>query len=460
MTSRRDDGLVCMDDATRTKLSTRLDGTVLLPGDPTYDETRTLWNAIVDRRPRVIIRCASVGDVVTAVRTAREHDLEIGIRCGGHSAAGHAAPDGGLMIDLSPMRAVRVDPGQRRAVVQGGALLGALDRASQQFGLAVTAGNVSHTGVGGLTLGGGMGWLARQAGLACDNVVSFEVVTADGDVLRVDERQHPDLYWALRGGGGNFGVVTEFEFRLHDTGTRALSVEVDFPVDQAVSALRGWRDLNATAPRQATFTAGIGGGVATLGYVWVGDPREGETLVPAVRALGRPSAERVEPLTYVELQSRDDVVDGHARRRYTKGHYFRELTDEVIDLMVGVADVGPFAPGVGLQAYGGAIADMPEDDTAFSHRDTAFELGASTGWTDPGEDEVRIETARSYAATLEPFASGVYVNVLGDEGAAGVRRAYSAAKLARLTAVKDRYDPLNTFHLNQNIQPSAVSTAG
>ena len=198
----------------------------------------------------------------------------------------------------------------------------------------------------------------------------------------------------------------------------------------------------------------------TLGYVWVGDPEQGEALFPTfVRWVARrPSASC--PLTYVELQSRDDTVDGHAMRRYTKGHYFRELTDEVIDAMVAVADVGPFAPGVGLQAYGGAIADVPEDDTAFSHRQTAFELGASTGWTDPAEDEVRIETARSYAATLEPFATGVYVNVLGDEGAAGVRRAYTPDKLARLTAVKDIYDPQNVFHLNQNIQPSrAAATA-
>jgi FAD/FMN-containing dehydrogenase len=443
-----------MDQALRTRLTDSLDGSVLLPGDPDYDAARTIWNAIVDRRPRVILRCASVRDVVTAVRTARERDLEIGIRCGGHSAAGHAVPDGGLMIDLTPLRAVRVDPGGRRAVVQGGALLGALDRATQEYGLAVTAGNVSHTGVGGLTLGGGMGWLARQAGLACDSVVSFEVVTADGDVLRASESEHPDLYWALRGGGGNFGVVTEFDFRLHDTGTDALSVEVDFPVDQAATAMRGWRDLSTTAPREATFTAGIGGGFVTLGYVWVGDAEQAEALVPAVRALGRPSSERVIRSTYVELQSRDDVVDGHARRRYSKGHYFRELTDEVIDAMAAVAEVGQYAPGVGLQAYGGAIADVPDDDTAFSHRGTAFELGASTGWTDPGEDEVRIGTARSYAATLEPFASGVYVNVLGDEGAAGVRRAYSAGKLARLTAVKDTYDPQNVFHLNQNIRPS------
>ena len=449
-----------MDEATRTQLTGSLDGSVVLPGDPAYDETRAIWNAIVDRRPELIVRCASVRDVVTAVRTARERDLEIGVRCGGHSAAGHAVPDGGLMVDLSPMRAVRVDPGERRAVIQGGALLGALDRATQEYGLAVTAGNVSHTGVGGLTLGGGMGWLARQAGLACDNVVSFEVVTAEGEVLRASEDEHPDLYWALRGGGGNFGVVTEFEFRLHDTGTRALSVEVDFPVEQAASTLRGWRDLSATAPREATFTSGIGGGVVTLGFVWVGDPAAGETLVPDIRGLGRPSAERVVPLSYVELQSRDDVVDGHARRRYSKGHYFRELTDEVIDTMVAVTEVGPYAPGVGLQAYGGAIADVPEDDTAFSHRDTAFELGASTGWTDPSEDDVRIETARSYAATLEPFASGVYVNVLGDEGAAGVRRAYTPEKLTRLTAVKDTYDPQNVFHLNQNIRPSSAAAVG
>jgi FAD/FMN-containing dehydrogenase len=446
-----------MDVATRTRLSDSLDGSALLPGDPTYDETRTIWNAIVDRHPRVIIRCASVRDVVTAVRTARDHDLEIGVRCGGHSAAGHAVPDGGLMIDLSPLRAVRVDPGRRRAVVQGGALLGAMDRATQQYGLAVTAGNVSHTGVGGLTLGGGLGWLGRQIGLACDNVVSFEVVTAEGDVIRASESERPDLYWALRGGGGNFGVVTEFEFRLHDTGTEALSVEVDFPVEQAVTAMRGWRDLSTSAPREATFTAGVGGSVVTLGYVWVGDAQRGEALVPDVRAVGRPSAERVVPMTYVELQSRDDVLDGHALRRYTKGHSLRELTDTAIDTMMAVTEAGPYAPGVGLQASGGAIADVPDADTAFSQRETAFELGASTGWTDPGEDAVRIETARAYAATLEPFASGVYVNVLGDEGAAGVRRAYTPEKLARLTAVKDTYDPQNVFHLNQNIQPSRAS---
>jgi FAD/FMN-containing dehydrogenase len=441
-------------------LKDKVDGSVLLPGEPGYDTTRTIWNAVIDHHPQVIVRASSVRDVVTAVRTAREHDLEIGIRCGGHSAAGHAVPHDGLMIDLSPMGGVRIDEQRGTAYVQGGALLGALDLASQRFGLAVTAGNVSHTGVGGLTLGGGMGWLARQCGLACDSVVSFEVVTADGQVVRASATEHPDLYWALRGGGGNFGVVTEFEFRLHSTGTDALSVEVDFPLDQAAAALRGWRDLNATAPRQATFTAGVGGGKATVGYVWVGDQKAGQELVPSIRALGRPIAERVVPSTYVELQARDDVVDGHARRRYAKGHYLRELTDEAIDVMLAVTEAGSSAPGVGLQAHGGAIDDMPPDDTAFSHRGTLFELGASTSWTDPAEDEDRMDGARSYAATMARFASGVYVNMLNDEGPTGVSRAYSPAKLSRLTAVKDNYDPQNVFHLNQNIKPSSIAVGG
>ena len=239
-----------------TKLSRDdLDGQLLLPDDPGYDEARQVWNAMVDRRPQAIVRCASVDDVRAAVRAAREQDLEVGVRCGGHSVLGLSVPDGGMMIDLTPMAAVRVDPDRRRAWVQGGALLGALDEATQQHGLATTAGNVSHTGVGGLTLGGGMGWLARQHGLTCDNVVSFEMVTADGEVVRAAEDENPELFWGLRGGGGNFGIVTEFEFRLHDIGTRALSVELAFPKDQAAPVLSRWRDLNATAPRQATFAA-------------------------------------------------------------------------------------------------------------------------------------------------------------------------------------------------------------
>jgi FAD/FMN-containing dehydrogenase len=435
----------------------RLDGQLLLPGESGYDDARTVWNAAVDRQPRMIVRCAGVADVATAVRAARELDLEIGVRCGGHSVLGLAVPDGGLMIDLTPMGGVRVDPARRRAFVQGGALLGALDRAAQRHGLATTAGNVSHTGVGGLTLGGGMGWLARQYGLACDNVESYQVVTADGDVVRASRTEHPELFWGLRGGGGNFGVVTEFEFRLHPVGTRTLVAEYTFPLDKATPVVRGWRDLAAQAPRQATFTASVAGDSVTVGFVWVGDPARGRRLLPALRSLGRPSAERVHEPSYLELQSRDDTVGRHALRRYSKGHYLPELSDAAIDAFLrrGTADGhGEHLPSAGLQAYGGAIGDVPDAESAFSHRGAAFEFGTGTRWTDPAEDQARTAAARRCAAALEPFASGVYVNALSDEGTEGVRRAYPAAKLARLTAVKDAYDPDNVFHLNQNIRPS------
>src|SRR6266704_920192 len=262
----------------RERLAKTLDGDVLAPGDPGYDTARAVWNAMVDRRPRLIARCRTVADVRAAVRAARDLNLEIGVRCGGHSVVGLGIPDDGLMIDLTPMGQVRVDPIQKRAWVQGGAVLGALDRATQAHGLATTAGNVSHTGVGGLTLGGGMGWLARQYGLSCDNVVAFEMVTADGDVVRASQTENAELYWGLRGGGGNFGIVTEFEFRLHEVSGQTLTADFAFPIADAFPALRGWRDLSQSAPREATFTASVSGGIATVGYVWVGDPGAGRAM--------------------------------------------------------------------------------------------------------------------------------------------------------------------------------------
>jgi FAD/FMN-containing dehydrogenase len=445
-------------------LAARVDGTVLLPGDAGYDAARSVWNAMVDHRPRVIVRCAGVADVVAAVRAARDAGMEIGVRCGGHSVVGLAVPDGGLMIDLTPMGGVRVDPVARRAWVQGGAMLGALDAEAQRFGLATTAGNVSHTGVGGLTLGGGMGWLARQHGLTCDNVVSFELVTAAGEVVRVTREDEPELFWGLCGGGGNFGVVTGFEFRLHDVGTRALVAEYSFGPERATTVLAGWRDLSAQAPRAATCTASIGAdGLTTVGFVWVGDPAGGHALAARFAELGRPRAEHVEELSYLRLQRRDDTTDGHALRRCWKGHFLRELDAAAIDAFArrGTADgTGENLPTVGLQAYGGAIADVPDGDTAFSHRGTRFEYVAATRWTDPAEDAARLAVARRCAAAMEPFASGVYVNTLADEGDAGVRRAYSPAKLARLTALKARLDPDNAFHLNHNIKPASPAHAG
>jgi FAD/FMN-containing dehydrogenase len=431
------------------------DPEILHPSDARYDEARLVWNAMVDRRPALIVRCRDARDVAAAVALARREGLEIGVRCGGHSVVGLAVPEGGLMIDLTPMDKVRVDPERRRAWVQGGALLGALDAATQPHGLATTAGNVSHTGVGGLTLGGGMGWLAREHGLSCDNVESFRLVTASGEVVLASAKENSELFWGLRGGGGNFGVVTEFEFRLHDTGTRALSVELDFPAADAMSAVARWRDLSAVAPRRATYAATVLNGIATLGFVWVGDPEDGRRLARGLETLGRPHDRRVVELSYLDLQRREDTTEAHTLRRYWKGHYFKELPDSAIEALLAHHP----SMAAGLQAYGGAIAEVPDEETAFSHRRTAFEYVSAARWTDPAEDATQIAAARTSAATLEPFASGAYVNVLGDEGTAGVRRAYSAAKLTRLTALKDAVDPDNVFHLNQHIPPSAQPSA-
>ena len=443
-----------------TAISDDVDGRILQPRDHGYDAARAVWNAMIDNRPAIIVQCASVRDVVTAVRAAREHDLEIGVRCGGHGIMGHAIPDGGLTIDLTSLADVRVDAERRTARVRGGALLGALDRATQPYGLATTAGNVSHTGVGGLTLGGGMGWLARRYGLSCDNVRSFEVVTADGEVVVASAHEHDDLYWALRGGGGNFGVVTDFEFDLHETGTHALTVELDFPRASARDALLGWRDLSETVTRQATFTAAISHDTICLGYVWVGDPSEGEQLLPKLREIGPAVAERVEPQSYLQLQTRDDTAGANALRRYWKGHYFRELSDDAIDTLLDAAASDGFIASASVQAYGGAIADVPGDATAFGHRDTSFELVTAARWTDPDDDERQIAAARAFAGPLEPYASGVYVNALNEGGVDSVRRAYTAGQMSRLVAVKDAYDPLNVFHRNHNIRPSIHSENG
>jgi FAD/FMN-containing dehydrogenase len=443
-------------------LSQSLAGELLLPGSDGYEQSRTVWNAMVDRRPAAIARPTSAEDVARAVRFARDHSMEIGIRGGGHSATGLAVPNGGLMIDLGALGSVRVDPVRRRAWVGGGAELGELDRAAQRHGLATTAGNVSHTGVGGLTLGGGMGWLARQLGLSCDNVESYQVVTSEGSVIRASRTERPDLFWGLRGGGGNFGVVTEFEFRLHPVGTMAVVADFAFDLKSAHDALRGWAELIPQAPRQAMFTASAGrdaegGPWATVGYVWVGDAAEGRRLLPGFRSLGPAVSETVREMTYIELQSVDDVPAGFGKRRYSKGHYLEQLSDGAIDAFLSVATSGVAPLHGGFQALGGAIAEVADEDSAFSYRSMLVDFGLGTGWTDPREDEKHIAAARRYGAAMEPFASGAYVNNLGDERDAGVLRAYTAAKLQKLATLKARYDPDNVFHLNQNIAPSRAT---
>ena len=375
---------------THGTMTAGVDHKVLTAEDHGYDEARSVWNALVDHRPRLIVRCATAQDVVAAVHLARSERLEIGVRCGGHSVVGHSVPNGGLMIDLTPMGAVHVDPERRRARVQGGALLGALDREAQRHGLATTAGNVSHTGVGGLTLGGGMGWLARKHGLTCDNVVSFEMVTADGRVVRAGQDEHPEeRYWGLRGGGGNFGIVTEFEFALHPVDGPTLVAELDFPVDVAQPVMQRWQD----------------------------------------------------------------TAMGHAIRRYWKGHYFRTLGDEAIEALLSPVTASSCRTRACRRTAGRSLrcqTGTPRSVSATRHSSSS---SPPTGLLPP-RTRHGSKPPGVYARALEPFASGVYVNVLADEGTAGVRRAYPPHKLARLTALKDAYDPDNVFHLNQNVEPS------
>ena len=451
-------------------LRSTLSGAVITPSDAAYDPARQAWNGMVDKRPALVAQCADAHDVATAIGFARRHGLEIGVKCGGHSVLGMSIPDGGLMIDLSRMNEVQIDPEARLAQVGGGALLGDLDRASAKHGLATTAGNVSHTGVGGLTLGGGMGWLARQFGMACDNVVEYEIVTASGERLTASATENADLFWGLRGGGGNFGVVTKFTFRLHPVGGDALIVDLFYPLERARDVLRFFRDFAADAPNQATPTAWIGTtrdwpflppelqfkDLVNAGFVWVGDPDEGRALTPPFREVAEPVAESLDETTYVELQSSSDEPMANQRgRRYMKGHYLRELSDEAIEAFIGRGGEGDLPPNASLQGYGGAISRVGTGESAFSHREARFEFLTFSNWDDPAEDALRMAASRRFAAAMEPFSSGIYVNVLSDEGAAGVQHAYEVETLVRLTKLKDRYDPDNIFHLNHNITPSA-----
>ncbi|HCT76111.1 MAG TPA: FAD-binding oxidoreductase [Micromonosporaceae bacterium] len=425
---------------------------------------------MIDRRPALIVRCDNTDDVVASLKFATENDLDMSVRCGGHSIVGHSVVNGGLMMDLSPMNKVTVDPTAKIARVPGGALLGALDRAAQAHGLATTAGNVSHTGVGGLTLAGGMGWLARQFGLACDNLLSCEVVLADGTVVRAGKTEHPDLFWGVRGGGGNFGIVTEFVFQLHEIDSRALLVECYFDLENSPQAFRWWRDLLASAPREATLTAWTGTGgnqdflppeyhgqqLANLGFVWVGDPADGHRYFKTFLGDLRPIGQDVRELSYLELQTIDDSVGQvHGVRRYWKGYYFDEITDETLDALLARPTVSEqeqgMYPSTALQAYGGAIGEVSTDESSYGHRKAIAEVITRTRWTDAREDELRMGVARRFARTLEHFASGGYVHTANDTARSGTDFAYANDLYQRLVKVKQAYDPDNIFHHNMNI---------
>lgn len=445
-------------------------GPVIGPDDVDYDAARRIWNGAIDRRPACIACCTGVADVVAAVRFARERDLQIAVRSGGHGVGGHAVCDGGLVIDLSPMKGIRVDPVARTARSEAGVLWGELDRETQLFGLATVGGIVTHTGIAGLTLGGGIGWLMRKYGATVDNLVSADVVTAEGKLVSASEEENPDLFWGIRGGGGNFGIVTSFEYRLHAVGPIVLAGPVFYRLEDAPEVLRFYREFIAAAPDELTtiFELSVapplpflpeevhGKPIVMVGACYTGSLDHGAEIVRPLKQFGRPIVDLLEPKPYTALQSMFDPFVPHGWHRYWKSVELPPLTDDAITTLVehSSAPTSPKSYTIVFQ-LGGALARVGEDETAFSQRDAAHNVNINAVWTEEGPDAERhIAWARDFFDAMQPHAGGrVYLNFLGEEGGSRVRQAYGARNYERLVELKRAYDPTNVFRLNQNIEP-------
>jgi hypothetical protein len=451
-----------LDPVVVTAFRDRLGGHLLLPEDAGYDESRRIWNGMIDKHPALIVRAAGVADVRQAVIFAREHNLPLSIKGGGHNVAGHAVSDGGLMLDLGTMRAVRVDPTARTARVQGGALWRDVDRETTAFGLATTGGVVSSTGVAGLTLGGGIGWLIGKHGMTIDNLLSVDLVTADGEFVTAGVESHPDLFWAVRGGGGNFGVATSFEFALHPQGD-VLGAILVYPVARAADLLAFYREFTATAPEELNADGIVGtdpesgARVAIIAVCWVGDPAEGQRAIESLRRLGEPLFEMVGPVPYAAWQQAFDTENPSGRRYYWKGNLLRDLPDAVLEAVVDLASAPPL-PGlmIAFESYRGAMNRVSASATAFPHRDAHYQLVISGGWDDPADDQVGIGWVRGLHAATEAYAlNGGFLNFNAmDETDRSRRvRAGFGQNWDRLVEIKRRYDPHNLFRENNNIVP-------
>lgn len=444
-------------------LKTTVKGEVISPGDATYEEARKVWNGMIDRRPRAIVRCSGVPDVVASVNFVRENDWRVAVRGGGHNAAGLGVCDDGLVIDLSGMRSVMVDSGKKTARAEGGATWGDFDKETVRHGHATTGGAISTTGIGGLTLGGGIGYLMRSHGLACDNLASVEMVTAAGETVRASEEENADLFWGVRGGGGNFGVVTSFEYRLHPIDT-ILGGMLVYPVEKARETLAFYRDFTASAPDELTVFAALmtspdGARILALLVGYNGSPEEGEKAVRPLREFGPPLADQVGPMPYTQLQSMLDEGFPAGLQVYWRSNFLGGIPDEAIEELAGqFSRVTSPLSALMLEPMGGAVARVGADETAFNHRDAAYNLAVIARWQDPSDSEPHIAWTRAAHEAMERFTTGgVYVNYLGEEGQERVRAAYGDAKYARLVALKDKYDPGNLFRLNQNILPTERS---
>ncbi len=450
------------------ELQTSFRGEIIRPGDTDYDVHRKVWNGSIDRRPALIARCTSPADVRAAVRLARTQELLVAVRGGGHSFPGLSVCDDGMVIDLGPMKGIRLDPEARTVRVQAGVLLGELDRETQEFGLGVPSGIVTHTGVSGLTLGGGMGWVMRKYGLSIDQLLSVEIVDANGQLLRASDDQNADLFWGVRGGGGNFGVVTEFEFRLNPVGPYVMAGPIFWAMEDAPKVLRFYRDWIADCPDELMTMAVqrrapalpivppelVGKHVIAVVGCYAGPVEEGERVLRPLKEFGSPVLDFCQPKPFLEHQKMFDPSFPHGWHYYVRSCDVARLTDDVIDIVVehGRRIVSPVT-SIGLWQMGGAVGRIDDGATAFNGRQAGFTFNINgNSMTAEGFDAER-QWARDYWSALAPHHAGVYVNFLMEEGEERIRQAYGAAKYQRLKALKRKYDPTNFFRLNQNISP-------
>ena len=458
---------------TTDELLASVKGEVLSQGDATYDDQRAVYNSMIDKRPAIIVRPTGAADVIEAVNFARERGLPVAVRCGGHSVSGKAAVDDGVLIDLRSLKGTLVDPARGTAHANAGALWGEYDRETQLFGLATPGGRVTTTGVGGFTLGGGYGWLSPVFGLACDNLVGADVVTADGRFVHASESENSDLLWGLRGGSGNFGVVTSYEFRVHKLGPTVLGGMIIHPVESGREVIAAYREFIETAPEELVTAIAVvlappepfvppevvGKPVLGIVTMWAGDPAEGEASMSALRAIGPPAIDLVQPMPYTAFQAMLDGFAPQGWRNYHRGEHLPALTDDVADIFLehGQRIESPMTQAI-IFRHGGAVSRVPAGSAAAGHRDAPYMFHPIACWQDAAEDGRHIGWARDMSAALAPHATGgVYLNFEQDEGEAHVQQGYDADTWSRLVALKDEWDPGNLFRINQNIRPSGTA---
>jgi hypothetical protein len=437
-----------------------LRGQLIQPGDDGYDEARGIWNGMIDKRPALIARCAGVSDVIASVNFARSNGMQISIRGGGHNIAGNSLCDGGLVIDLSQMKSIRVDPRTRTARAEPGLTWGEFDHETQVFGLATTGGVVGSTGIAGLTLGGGVGWLHSRFGLTADNLLSADVVLADGSLVTASAQENEDLFWALRGGGGNFGVVTSFEYRLHPV-SQVLAGPVFHPAARAVDVLRFYRDFTATLPDELAVYSGFltdpeGNKLIGVVVCYSGSFEEGERLVKPLREFGPPAADMIGVMPYRSLQSMFDAAFPDGKLNYWKSGFIKDLSDEALKTIAEHAALAPSpASMVMVENYHGAYSRVGKSETAYSHRDAHYDLLILAGWDDPADSDKNIEWARSFYNAVRPYLSDkAFPNLMGQDEIAGQSGEAYGINYGRLSELKKKYDPANFFRLNLNIKPA------